>query len=62
MIGRHILAMTVMVVGLVVGVVLAVDDSWKTGLVVGVIIVAIGFLFALGNMFNAFRRSGLNRF
>ncbi len=55
MIGRHFLAMAVMVIGIVIGVILAVNDSWKTGLIVGVVIVAAAWLFAAGNMYKAFK-------
>ncbi len=55
MFGRHFLAMALMVTGVIVGVILAVNDSWKTGLIVGVIIVGVAWLFAAGNMYKAFK-------
>ena len=55
MFGRHILAMILMVTFIVIGIILAVSDSWKTGLIVGVIGVGASWLLAAINMYASFR-------
>lgn len=46
----HGIAMIVMLIGVVLGVILAITDDWKTGLIVGVIVFAAGAILAVINM------------
>jgi hypothetical protein len=55
MFGRHFLAAAIMAIGVVVGIIIGVDD-WKKGLVVGAIIVGAAFLFACANMYFGIRK------
>lgn len=52
---RHLIAMGLVVIGFMIGAILAVTESWQTGLIVGVVVCGCGFLLALVNMAIAMR-------